>query len=93
MSSRPTIYIFTIHASHHLETPDYLFLSTFVRGGPDRTGGSTERGTELRTLHILLNKPPATIKVQRLKNIFVMTIGPKSVEYVGVVYLLVEIPF
>jgi hypothetical protein len=42
-----------------------------------------ERGTELRTHHILLNKPPTTTKVQRLKHIFVMTIDAKRVEYVG----------
>jgi hypothetical protein len=56
-------------------------------------GESTERGTELRTFHILPNKPPATTKAQRLKHIFVMTIGAKRVEYVWGVYLFVEVPF
>ena len=54
------------------------------------TGRSTGRGTELRTLHILLNKPA---KVQPLKHIFVTTIGAKRVEYVGGVNLFVEVPF
>jgi len=51
--------------------------------GGEYTGGNTARGTESRTLHILPNKPPTATKVQRLKHIFVATIGAKRVEYVG----------